>query len=234
MYFAKQQAARDRYGRHVMKARFADLWGRIIGGETDLVRFEEVAQRLRARQQLPRGIRSVPLHQIIGSVGRTRDFTRTFLPRPRVDVERWAKLDLMVNAQESLPPVDLYQIGEVYFVKDGHHRISVAHANGLCEIEADVIELKSPVTLNVEDFRRNRWMHVVKNFEKEKAMYPVFDPKLAKQAYEERLRAAAHERLCQQLERPRPSLQARLRQSLADHLIAFGMRLKTQYHSEYR
>lgn len=233
MYFPNQQAARDRYSRHVMKARVADVWGRLVGGETDLVRFAEVTARLHTRQQLPRGIQSVPLRQIIGSVGRTHDFTRTFLPRAQVDMERWVKLDTMFNTMEPLPPVDLYQIGEVYFVQDGHHRISVARANGLREIEADVIELKSPVPLNVEDFQCGRWMNIVENFAKENAMYPVLDAELAKQAYEERLRAAAHERLCQQVERQQPTLQARLRQALGDRLIAFGLRLKTQYQSEY-
>ncbi|MEZ4869048.1 MAG: hypothetical protein R3C14_47440 [Caldilineaceae bacterium] len=231
MYFSQQQAARERYGRHVWKARLADWWGWLVDSETDLVRFEEVAGRLHARQQLPRGIQSVPLRQIIGSVGRAHDFTRTFLPRPRVDVERWAKLDTMINGLASLPPVDLYQIGEVYFVQDGHHRISVAHANGLCEIEADVIELKSPIALKVEDFQRGRWMKIAENFEKEQAMYPVLDSELARKAYEERLREAAHERRCQQLARQQPRLQTRLRQSLANWLITFGTRLKTQYQS---
>lgn len=228
-----QQAARERYGRHLWKARMADWWGWLTGSETDLVRFEEVAGRLRARQQLPRGIQSVPLGQIIGSVGRAHDFTRTFLPRPQVDMERWARLDVMVNGLEALPPVDLYQIGEIYFVRDGHHRISVAHANGLCEIEADVIELKAPVTLKVTDFQRDRWMTIVENFEQEQPMYPVLDLELAKTAYEARLQEAAHERLCQQVARQQTHWQTRLRQQLATWLVAVGMRLKTSYQSEY-
>ncbi|MEZ4677070.1 MAG: hypothetical protein R2932_22900 [Caldilineaceae bacterium] len=148
-------------------------------------------------------------------------------------MERWTRLDTMLNGLESLPPVDLYQIGEVYFVRDGHHRLSVAHANGLCEIEADVIELKSPVALTVEDFQRGQWMTVIENFEQEKTMYPVMDAELAKHAYEERLRAAAHERLCRQATRRQPRLQIRLRQQLANWLIAVGSWLKAPYQSKY-
>lgn len=233
MYFPQQQAARERYGRHLMKARFADWWGWLRGGETDLVRFADVAERLRTRQQLPRGIQSVPLRQIIGSVGRTHDFTRSFLPRAQVDMERWARLDAMLNGLESLPPVDLYQIGAVYFVRDGHHRLSVAHANGLCEIEADVIELESPIALTVEDFQRGQWINRIETLKQEKTMYPVLDSELAKHAYEERLRQAARERLCQQVPKPQPRLPMRLRQHLANWLLAVGLWLKAPYQSEY-
>jgi hypothetical protein len=155
-HFVRQ--ARDRYDACVSKARLSDLWGRITGGATDLVRFQDVAQRLHARQQRPRGIQSVPLERIVGSVGRTHDFTRGFLPRPCVNRNRWSGIDAALNALVPLPPIELYQIGEVYFVLDGHHRISVALANGVCELEANVVDLMTPVMLTVEDFQRDGWI----------------------------------------------------------------------------
>lgn len=153
--------AKETYRRNVLKGRFTDLWSRVTGSKTDLVRFADVAQPLHLRQQLSRGIRSVPLKQIVGSVGRAQDFTGTFLPRSKVNEERWAQIEMAFQQMETLPPVQLYQVGKVYFVSDGHHRISVARANGLREIEADVVELPSPVQLQVEDFQQDRWRNMV-------------------------------------------------------------------------
>ena len=122
------QQARAQYEQCVMRAQFADLWGRVTRHMTDLVRFQDVAQLVGARQQIPKGIQSVPLDRIVGSVGRTRDFTNRFLPRPSVNQERWAGICAALDASEALPPIELYRIGEVFFVMDGHHRISAARA----------------------------------------------------------------------------------------------------------
>ena len=70
----------ERYRRSAGKAQVADLLGKITGASTDLISYDAVANRLRARQQIEMGTRMVPLDQIVGSVGRYRDFTRTFLP----------------------------------------------------------------------------------------------------------------------------------------------------------
>jgi len=222
------EAGQDRYRQNVTKAWMTDWWGRINGKETNLVRFDEVAKRLGRRQQTFRGIQYVPLEQIVGSVGRASDFTRTFLPRTRVQCDRWAQIDALLNAQKPLPPVELYQVGAVYFVHDGHHRISVARANGRLDIEATVVELASPVRLNVEDFQQDRWIRKIEQAQKEKTMYYIIDAELAKHQYEERIRQAQHEHLCQYIIANQPKRQVRIRQSLGDLLIAIGMRLKAQ------
>ena len=72
----------------------------------------------------------IPIASIIGSVGRYRDFDRAFLPLDGADRERWKRLDVAFNELRDLPPIDVYKIGEVYFVRDGNHRVSVAKANG--------------------------------------------------------------------------------------------------------
>ncbi|RME51491.1 MAG: universal stress protein, partial [Caldilineae bacterium] len=130
--------ARRRYEQNLRKAQIEDLLGLIRGQNTSLVKFEEVAQRLKARQEVGRRLEQVPLDKIVGSVGRYHDFTRAFLPRPNVNQHRWARLDAALNGLESVPPVELYKIGDVYFVRDGNHRVSVAKANGLDSIEAYV------------------------------------------------------------------------------------------------
>lgn len=150
--------AREHYNRSVVQAQINDLLGMISGRNTDLVSFEDVARKLKARQQIERGTQMVRLDKIVGSVGRYRDFTRTFLPRTRANKERWERLDAAMNALETVPPVELFKIGDVYFVRDGNHRVSVARANGASHIEAVVTEVKTPIPLTVDDFARDQWL----------------------------------------------------------------------------
>lgn len=154
----QQASAREHYTRSVQRAQMADMLGLITGRNTDLVSFEEVARKLKARQQVEIGTQMVRLDKIVGSVGRYRDFTRTFLPRASANPERWIRLDAAVNALETVPPVELFKIGDVYFVRDGNHRVSVARANGATHIEARVTEVKTPIPLTVDDFERDRWI----------------------------------------------------------------------------
>jgi hypothetical protein len=150
--------AHERFRRSLTRAQLADLLGLISGEDTDLVNYNEVAKRLHARQQIDLGTEIVPLDRIVGSVGRYRDFTRSFLPRAGVSLERWARVDEAMHSMEGLPAVELFKIGEVYFVKDGNHRVSVARANGLTEIEAYVTELKTDIPLTLDDFERDQWI----------------------------------------------------------------------------
>ena len=112
-----------------------------------LLSFEQVQQLLRSRLEIDRGTQIIPIASIVGSVGRYRDFDRAFLPLSGADEERWRSLDVALNELRSLPPIDVYKIGDVYFVRDGNHRVSVAKANGVKEIEANVAEIATRVSL---------------------------------------------------------------------------------------
>ncbi len=117
------------------------------GRSNDLLPFEAIYARFPIRGQRYLGLRQVPLRQIVGSVGRYQEFDRAFLPRePRLR-ERWVKVGALMWAQRPLPPVELYQVGEVYFVKDGHHRISAAQMLGQETIDAYVTAVEVPVRL---------------------------------------------------------------------------------------
>jgi len=150
--------ARERFQRSVTKAQLGDLLALVSGRETELLSFDEVAKRLKARQKIEVGTQMVRLDRIVGSVGRYRDFTRTFLPRTRAIEERWTRLDAAMNALESFPPVELFKIGEVYFVRDGNHRVSVARANGVSHIDAYVTVVKTDIPLTLDDFERDQWL----------------------------------------------------------------------------
>jgi hypothetical protein len=158
----------DRYRRSLTRAQLVDLMGAVTGAKTDLVSYDEVANRLRSRQQIEMGTQTVPLSKIVGSVGRYRDFTRTFLPRQGINAERWARVDAVMNSMEGFPPVELYRIGDVYFVRDGNHRVSVARANNLDQIEAYVTEIPTNVLLTQEDFERDQWIIKIERAEFEK------------------------------------------------------------------
>lgn len=116
----------------------------------DLLPFEQVREQLRLHDRHFRGLHEVPLNQIVGSVGRYQDFTRTFLPRSDGLRERWAAVEDRVK-EGGLPPVELYKVGEAYFVRDGNHRISVARSQNVPDIEAFVWEFPSLVPLSPDD-----------------------------------------------------------------------------------
>lgn len=133
------------------RANLELLLGRLTGRPAELLSYEEVRQKLKASLPGQRKLKDVPLDAIIGSVGRYTDFTRSFLPLQASDGHRWAGVLLAVEDLKGLPPVDLYQIGDAYFVLDGNHRVSVARQAGGTVIQAYVIEIKTRVPLSPTD-----------------------------------------------------------------------------------
>ncbi len=97
-------------------------------------------------------MQTVPISQIIGSVDRYRDFDRAFLPRQDFMAERWQKVSRAWYQDINLPPILLYKVGAVYFVVDGHHRVSVAREKGQAEIDAEVREcaVRVPVSPDLQ------------------------------------------------------------------------------------
>lgn len=110
----------------------------------NLLSFEEVQHKLRLAQSAYRGLQQVELDKIVGSVGRYHDFTRTFLPLIESDRVRWQRI-AELQYEQGLPPIELYKVGDAYFVKDGNHRVSVAREFGAKTIEAYVWEYETPV-----------------------------------------------------------------------------------------
>ena len=106
-----------------------------------LLSFDDVRRgRLVADNRLQRGTRVVEVEQIVGSVGRWRDFDRSFLPARASVGQRWKRIDRAFHRTEDLPPVKLYKLEEAYFVVDGHHRVSVARYHEVPTLEAAVAE----------------------------------------------------------------------------------------------
>lgn len=112
-----------------------------------LCEFEGIRRDLHLHTQIYRGVQEIPLSQIMGSVGKSQDFTRHFRPRRRNMRDRWAKVYTGVTGLAGLPPVKLYQVCDTYFVVDGHHRVSVANYLRARTIEAEVIAFSLDICL---------------------------------------------------------------------------------------
>jgi hypothetical protein len=124
-----------------------DLMAFLAGRPTDLLPFETVRRELGLRHLVDRGIQEVPLDRIVGTLGRPGEFNRAFLPRDEALKERWDRLMDLAEGPHGFPPVELYKVGQAFFVVDGHHRVSVAKALGAPSIEAHVTEFLTPVPL---------------------------------------------------------------------------------------
>ncbi|MCB0201249.1 MAG: universal stress protein [Anaerolineae bacterium] len=133
------------------RAAIQDLKARLTGEPGNLLNYDEVAQMLHAEGTTRRGLQDVPLDAIVGSVGRYGDFTRTFLPRRDRDQERWAKIKVRALYQGGFPPIELYKIGDAYFVLDGNHRVSVLRQHGAETVQAYVTEVQTRVPLLPDD-----------------------------------------------------------------------------------
>lgn len=149
MTFQSQyQAALQDFRQAREQAALQEVISRLTGKSSALLSYEEVARKLKLAGRVERGVQEIPLDAIVGSVGRYTDFTRTFLPRQDSDEHRWAGVRLAADPRlPSLPPIDVYQVGAVYFVIDGNHRVSVARQAKLVAIEAHVIEVHTPIPL---------------------------------------------------------------------------------------
>jgi hypothetical protein len=120
----------------------------LSGRSADLLSYEQVRQQLRPSGRKARVRREIPLDAIVGSVGRYSDFTRSFLPKRSRDEGRWARVQVAASGLAGWPPIEVYQVGGAYFVRDGHHRVSVARRLGATKIEAYVTEIQTKVSLS--------------------------------------------------------------------------------------
>lgn len=130
-----------------LKAFFRDVLAFLFGQRNELLSYDAVREKLRVGGPIYRGVKTVRIDRIVGSVNRYRDFDRAFLPTQTHTADRWQKVNRAFYKDVSLPPVMLYKVGEVYFVVDGNHRVSVAREKGQEFIEAEVRECSVRVPL---------------------------------------------------------------------------------------
>ncbi|HSO26622.1 MAG TPA: universal stress protein, partial [Anaerolineales bacterium] len=142
-----EMAVRD-FRRARREASLQQLLARVTGKPTELLPYNEVSAQLKVSGGEELGVQEIPLDAIVGSVGRYQDFTRSFMPRSDQDAERWVRVKTAVNDMHGMPPIEVYKIGDAYFVIDGNHRVSVARQLGGDSITARVVEVNSRVPLS--------------------------------------------------------------------------------------
>jgi nucleotide-binding universal stress UspA family protein len=123
----------------------------VLFRSSDLLAYDEIRQKFRLIESARQQLEEIPLDRIVGSVNRYTDFTRNFLPRHASDLRRWAFVRMGVESSMGLPPIEAYKIGEVYFILDGHHRVSVAREMGQDTIQGYVTQVFTRVPLSPGD-----------------------------------------------------------------------------------
>lgn len=142
-----ERTAREDFREARRKALISSLLDTVRRRPSELLSFEDVRRRLNVRGQRYLGHQVVSLDHVVGSEGRYGDFDRRFLPRTDAIEHRWRSIDSAMIRAVELPPVELYKLGDVYFVRDGNHRVSVARQQGQSFIDAYVTELLVDVPL---------------------------------------------------------------------------------------
>jgi hypothetical protein len=145
--------ARADFSRARFKAFLNSVWSVMAGQSNGLLSFDVIKEKLRVGGPIYSGIKTIRIEQIVGSLNRYQDFDRAFLPIQDKTAERWQRVDLAFYKDIDLPPIVLYKVGQVYFVVDGHHRVSVAREQGQEFIEAEVRECASKVNVTVDHLR---------------------------------------------------------------------------------
>ncbi|MDR0585702.1 MAG: transcriptional regulator [Treponema sp.] len=163
----KNQAA-ENFSRARSKEVFQRIMYFLNTDRIKLLSLNDVKEILKPKSETYRGMQAVPISLIVGSEGRYRDFNKYFLPRSEHLRPRWERVDEARLSDITLPPIQLYEIGGVYFVRDGNHRVSVAKTQGVENVDAEVISLSTEISINpsmtVDDLRKALVVYEKKNF----------------------------------------------------------------------
>lgn len=129
------------------KAFINELQHLLNPDETKMISFSQMKKFLKPQNETYIGMKTIPISKIVGSEGRYKDFDNQFLPKNSFMKERWEHVDEAVIKDIVLPPISVYELGGLYFVRDGNHRVSVAKSKGVEFIDADIISLQTEIRL---------------------------------------------------------------------------------------
>ncbi len=170
--------AKEDFHRQRRLAAYQLILARLSGREPGLLSFEEVSQKLHISGGYDRGVEEIPIGAIVGSVSRHSEFTRSFMPLTSQNIERWSRVKMAVKSGvgPGLPPIEVYKIDEVYFVIDGHNRVSVAREIGAKYIQARVTEIRTRANLGSNATTEDLILAAEKADFLEKTQFDVFLP----------------------------------------------------------
>ena len=141
----------DDFSKARNKALFNEIQHFLNPDEATLISFSDIKKMLKPKNEVYKGMQVVPIKLIVGSEGRYQDFDNRFFPKRLHLKNRWEHIDMAHLNDIALPPISLYELGGVYFVRDGNHRVSVAKAKGIEFIDAEVVSLQSEIKLHPGD-----------------------------------------------------------------------------------
>lgn len=164
MNFEQAQTEED-FAKARNKAFFNEIQHLLSPEEASLISLNDVKQLIRPINETYLGMKVIPIDKIIGSEGRYKDFDNNFFPKSSHLRHRWEHVDEAAIKSITLPPIKVYEIDGLYFVRDGNHRVSVAKARGTEFIDAEVVTLQSEIKLKKPD-NMNDIVKQIINYEK--------------------------------------------------------------------
>ena len=135
----RYNSALSKFTSALLKGKAFRMGARVLCRKPFLFDLNAIKSDLNLQGCFYAGIRVVRIDSIIGSEGKVSDFDRVFHPLNEASRQRWVGMAIAYLSRLPLPPVQLIQVGDAYFVRDGHHRISVARAFEQVAVDAEVI-----------------------------------------------------------------------------------------------
>ncbi len=174
------QKASDDFNKAKSKATISGILNALTPERQRLLSLEDVKKLVKPKSETYLGMKAVPVKLIVGSEGRYKDFTKAFLPKKEFSRSRWENVDKAHLQSIILPPIKLYEIGGTYFVRDGNHRVSVAKAQGVMDIDAEVIRLDTEIKLepgmSVSDLKKKVIQYEKERVFRETGLDKVINP----------------------------------------------------------
>ena len=155
----------DDFAKAHNKALFNEIQHFLNPDEATLISFSDIKKMLKPKNEVYKGMMVIPVEKIVGSEGRYHDFDNRFFPKSMHLKTRWEHIDMAHIQDINLPPVSLYELAGLYFVRDGNHRVSVARAKGIEFIDAEVVSLQSEIQLHPGDSLAKMTRQII-NYEK--------------------------------------------------------------------
>jgi len=165
MNLEQNEQTEEDFARARNKAFFNEIQHILNPEEAKLISLNDVKSLIKPNAETYMGMKVIPVAKIIGSEGRYQDFDNKFFPKNSHLKSRWEKIDDAAIRMIDLPPIKVYEIAGLYFVRDGNHRVSVAKSRGTEFIDAEVVSLQSEITIKKAD-NINDLIRQIINFEK--------------------------------------------------------------------
>ncbi len=145
------------FNNALLRSFFKSIANKLKKQDDPLPDLESIVKITKAKNEHYLGLKEIPVDNIIGSEARYEDFDKDFLPKKLELQSRWTAIDTIMQQDKALPPISVFKIEDYYFVRDGHHRVSVAKARGQVDIDAEVTEYHIDVPLTKELTIKDRY-----------------------------------------------------------------------------